>query len=594
MNESQQARTLPSGFRWKLMAAMMLVVSVITAIAVYVADRNLAGSVDAALQQQFRGEIEALRDVQQLRLAALVERCRTLVRRPRIQAALEDGALDLLYPSARDELRDIIGTSLAATDADTAFELRAEFYRFLDRSGALISPVRADNVGPLPAPLEQALRLPGVPDRRQIGYLAVPDGTEDTTLAEVIAMPILSVVTGEPIAALVLGFKAVEPQEEDPSSEIRRGILVAGRLNMPGIDGTALRGLGAEVGARLAAGAGSEDSFVHVMDGMPHQVFYKHLNPDSLYPPALEVCVYPLADLVQRQWQMRWRILGAGAVLLIAALAASVLLSRRLAEPVEQLAVDSVREREERRRAEEALEVTSEELQRAARFSADASHQLKTPVAVLRAGLEELRSHNGTELDLNREISSLIHQTYRLSGIIEDLLLLSRMDAGQLKLTFGRVDLSHLIEASLDDLGAQPGAASLKVESDFPAGLTIAGDSHYAGLVLQNLLENARKYNRPGGRIRLAAIRENGMVRVSIGNTGHTIPPEAQARIFERFHRGAVGENLPGYGLGLNLARELTRLHQGSLRLVRSADDWTEFEVQFCAPPGDEGRAHAK
>ena len=68
---------------------------------------------------------------------------------------------------------------------------------------------------------------------------------------------------------------------------------------------------------------------------------------------------------------------------------------------------------------------------------------------------------------------------------------------------------------------------------------------------------------------------------LAIGNTGVPIPPAAQEHIFERFHRGAVGENVPGHGLGLNLARELAHLHRGELRLARSDETWTEFEVRF-------------
>jgi signal transduction histidine kinase len=68
---------------------------------------------------------------------------------------------------------------------------------------------------------------------------------------------------------------------------------------------------------------------------------------------------------------------------------------------------------------------------------------------------------------------------------------------------------------------------------------------------------------------------------VAIGNTGRPIPPSAQEHIFERFHRGAVGENVPGNGIGLNLARELARLHGGDLLLARSDGDWTVFEVRF-------------
>ncbi|HEY5551667.1 MAG TPA: HAMP domain-containing sensor histidine kinase [Opitutaceae bacterium] len=591
MNRREATSAFPSGFRAKLMAAMMLVVSVITALALYFANRDLELSVESSLQQQFRTELTALHNVQQLRLAALVERCRTLVRRPRIQAALEDGALDLLYPSARDELRDVVQANPIAAPAESASVLSAEFYRFLDRNGALIPPQPGDNVGRLAAEFESRLTLAALPDRRQIGWLARTVDNGATKLSEIMAMPIVSLESGEAIAALVLGFAPVDPPEAGSAhTGIMRGILVEGRLFMPGAGGPAIDELAPKVLAAIAGGGELEGGFTREIGGVPHQVFFKLLNPDSLYPPAHEVCVYPLAELVAKQRQLRWRVLGAGGLLLLGALGASVLVSRRLAVPVEQLAVDSERNLEERARAEAALEATSAELQRAARFSADASHQLKTPVAVLRAGLDELRAHSGTRAEHDTEVSSLIHQTYRLSSIIDELLLLSRMDAGQLKLTFGAVNLSRLIEASLDDLGAQPGAAQLEIEPDFPADLRIAGDSHYAGLILQNLLENARKYNRPGGRIRLIARAEDGMVRVSIGNTGTPIPPESQVRIFERFHRGAVGENLPGYGLGLNLARELARLHQGTLRLVGSTNDWTEFELRLCVPPpgGDE------
>src|SRR5690606_33787704 len=122
---------------------------------------------------------------------------------------------------------------------------------------------------------------------------------------------------------------------------------------------------------------------------------------------------------------------------------------------------------------------------------------------------------------------------------------------------------SHLIEAALDDLSAQPDALHLTVETDFPSDLNVAGEERYILLILQNLLENARKYNRAGGLIRVRLREENGLLLLAIANSGQPISEEAQAHIFERFHRGAMGENVPGYGLGLNLARELARLHGG-------------------------------
>jgi signal transduction histidine kinase len=104
-------------------------------------------------------------------------------------------------------------------------------------------------------------------------------------------------------------------------------------------------------------------------------------------------------------------------------------------------------------------------------------------------------------------------------------------------------------------------------------------------LILRNLLENARKYNRPNGLIRISAKFDQDGIELSVANTGQPIPAEVQERIFDRFHRGAVGENVPGHGLGLNLARELARLHGGDLWLVRSDENGTEFVVRFRLAP---------
>jgi signal transduction histidine kinase len=249
--------------------------------------------------------------------------------------------------------------------------------------------------------------------------------------------------------------------------------------------------------------------------------------------------------------------------------------------PVARLAEDSEENRTQRMRAETALELTSRELQRSARFSADASHQLKTPVTVLRAGLEELLAGEMLSADMREEVSTLIHQTYRITGVIEDLLLLSRMDAGRLRIDFRPVDLAPLIAAWLDDFSALPDQPEITVETEIPESLMVEGEKRFVSLILQNLLENARKYNRPGGRIRLAARIDGDCAILTVGNSGRPIPEAMQAHIFERFHRGAVGEDVPGNGLGLNLARELARLHGGDVRLSRSDEQWTEFEVRF-------------
>ncbi|HEY5228820.1 MAG TPA: sensor histidine kinase, partial [Opitutaceae bacterium] len=155
---------------------------------------------------------------------------------------------------------------------------------------------------------------------------------------------------------------------------------------------------------------------------------------------------------------------------------------------------------------------------------------------------------------------------------------------------FSSLNLTPLFEALLDDVGALPDLFDLDIDSDVPPSLWVKGERGYVTLILQNLLENARKYNLTKGKIRISAEEDGEWAVVLVGNTGPAIPKSSQEHIFERFHRGAVGENVPGHGIGLNLARELARLHGGDLRLSRSDDSWTEFELRFRLAPAP-GRA---
>ena len=125
-------------FRRKLSTAMVLVVSAITILALYLAQRNATATATHDLQQIFQTELSGLHKVQELRHAALAERCRVLAEKPRIHAALEDNALDLLYPSAKDELRDLMGGGEPSPE-QAAPSLHAKFYRFLNSTGEVLA-----------------------------------------------------------------------------------------------------------------------------------------------------------------------------------------------------------------------------------------------------------------------------------------------------------------------------------------------------------------------------------------------------------------------------------------------------------------------
>jgi len=563
-------------FRLKLLAVMMLVVSAITALGLYLAQHKLAVGAEQALVTEFQSEVAALLRVQQLHHATLAERCRLLAERPRIHAALEDNALDLLYPSAKDELRDLFGES----DDPAKPSLPATFYRFLDSKGNLIKPKNATDVGELSSDAESKLTLTALPSSPQTGYLLRRTDRGDETVDEIVAVPIISTETAQPIAAIVVGAKPVELAQHSVVQNINNGIWLEDQLHLSRLTSWEQASIGRELEKVISSPNQAEKSLRIQLAGIPHLILYGQLNPNSVFAPAYEVCIYPLDDLLGRQRRLRWQILGAGVFLLLGAFGVSHFASGRLSVPVTKLAHETAEARAGRAEAQAALEKTSKELQRAARFSANTSHQLKTPVAVLRAGLEELRSQENLSPEGREEIAALIHQTFRITSIIEDLLLLSQMDAGRLQITFNSVDLGHLIDAQVDDLST----LSHEVETEIVGGcdgVQIAGEKHYVALIIQNLLENARKFNRPGGRIRIACHQEENRVILSVGNTGRTISKPVQEHIFERFHRGAVQGEIPGHGLGLNLARELARLHGGDLRLVRSENDWTEFEVRF-------------
>ena len=555
-----------TGFRLRLLIAMMLVVGAVTALALWITQRRVTGDVRQQLQQAYQEHNAALHRAWKTRHAALLERSLALARKPRIHAALEDDALDLLYPNAADELRDVMN---AATNSP----LQARFYRFLDAGGTVIPAPEGMDAGMLSAAEEAGLSLAALSDRQQVGCLV--RGHE---MDEVIAAPIISTDTHEVIASIVLGFKPFNPGPQ--AAEVKAGIWTHDRLFLPGVSAETAEKL---AGVMRASPGGRDDEII--IDGMPHLVLSQLLNPGSMFPPAYEVCMYSFADAVERGERLRWRILSAGGILLACAAAASHLIAGRLAVPVEQLAVRSAQNAMRREAAEAALEQTSVELRRSMRFSADTSHQLKTPVTVLRAGLEELQQQPGITRGMREDISDLIFQTTRISNIIHDLLLLSRLDAGRMELQVAPIDLSRLIDSFVDDLSAVPNAPDFNVETDVPPDLHILGEKRHVSMILQNLLENAWKYNVPQGVISIRAKEAAGMIALSVGNSGPGIPAEAQEHVFERFHRAQVGGDVPGHGLGLNIARELALLHGGDLRLVRSGEGWTEFMVSFQIAP---------
>lgn len=231
------------------------------------------------------------------------------------------------------------------------------------------------------------------------------------------------------------------------------------------------------------------------------------------------------------------------------------------------------------------LNATFERLQRSfeqsVRFSAKASHHLKTPISVLRAGIEEMLTDPATPEKEQARAEALLHQVHQLTSIAENLLLLARADSGRIELQQEEFDLSQLLEGVCDDVRALAEPRGLTVEAELPKRLPIVADRKAVALVIQNLVENAIKYNEPKGCICIQALVTNGEAKVTVKNNGEPIPPEQASHIFERFYRARADGRIPGHGLGLSIACELARAHGGELELVRSDSAWTEFRLRL-------------
>ena len=210
----------------------------------------------------------------------------------------------------------------------------------------------------------------------------------------------------------------------------------------------------------------------------------------------------------------------------------------------------------------------------ASRFSADASHELKTPLAIARAALEQQLAAPAPDQE---NTATALEQIRRITRITQTLLLLSRADGGQLDLRPAEGDLAALVRACAEDAETAAEPRRIALLTEVPASQAARFDTGRTTLVLQNLLENAVKYNHDRGHITVALKPHNGTVAVEIANTGPGIPAEHRPRLFARFFRAGATAEIPGHGLGLSLARELARAQGGDVILGTADEVWTAF-----------------
>ena len=233
---------------------------------------------------------------------------------------------------------------------------------------------------------------------------------------------------------------------------------------------------------------------------------------------------------------------------------------------------------------------TTEEARR--RFVSDASHELKTPLASIRLLTDSILQNDPVDMATVREfVSDIGEEAERLTRISEHLLALTRLDAGEERspepVELGRVadKVVHLLSPV-----AQRAQVELKCDLEPACALLATEDDIYQ--VAFNLVENAIKYNLPGGRVEVGVRRRGDKVALTVTDTGLGIPQDDLPRIFDRFYRvdKARSRGLGGTGLGLSIARDTARVHGGDITAgPNPAGRGTRFEAEFPALKGGEG-----
>ena len=211
-------------------------------------------------------------------------------------------------------------------------------------------------------------------------------------------------------------------------------------------------------------------------------------------------------------------------------------------------------------------------------FTLHASHELKTPLAILRADFGELIDEPGrSEADRER-FASHLDEIERLTRIVNGLTLLTRADAQQITLDRETIALDPLVREAAENTQALAESRGVKVVVESLDAVSITGDRHRLRQLLLILCDNAVKYNRTGGVVAFRLISASDHADIVILNTGPGIPAAEQPRVFERFYRGssAPADDIEGCGLGLSIASWIAREHGGTLTFT-SEPDRTEF-----------------
>lgn len=307
----------------------------------------------------------------------------------------------------------------------------------------------------------------------------------------------------------------------------------------------------------------------------------------------------PLAKEQDRLGRTLFAICTTGALALALGGVAAWWLARRIVRPIEQLTQTAEQISARRLDQRLQLEPTTAELTRLAavfntmlerlqasfaqqvRFTADASHELRTPVTVILTQAEHSLARPRETEEYRGALETCVRAARRMKRLVDDLLVLARADAGRLETQKAPGDLAEIARGALVWLEPQAAEKQVRLASQLQT-TPLCCDATQIAQVVTNLVTNAIEYNRAGGEVFVSVHPRQQQAVLTVSDTGIGIASEDQARIFERFYRADKARTHragAGTGLGLSIVTEIVASHGGTVDVVSTTDQGTTFTV---------------
>lgn len=217
------------------------------------------------------------------------------------------------------------------------------------------------------------------------------------------------------------------------------------------------------------------------------------------------------------------------------------------------------------------------------RFSADASHELRTPLTILQLELEGIAQSHRLNPSLTDQIGSALEETHRMSHIVENLLAISRLDAGEVKMDKTRLDLGQLAASTAEQMRLLAEEKLILFRSNVATNIYVEGDRSRLQQVIVNLVANAIKYTQEGGEVEVNVRADRGTAVLEVSDNGVGISAHALAHVFERFYRAdkARSRNSGGAGLGLAIVKAICTAHGAEIKVSSEEGHGSRFTVEL-------------